>query len=90
MVMTCVFALQNPAAAQADAGSGQATPAQGLRPLSELRGTLEEFGLSYQLGLTGLIQSASETAADRDTLGGGGGVYPIREMYSNSSMGVVV
>ncbi len=68
MVMTCVFALQNPAAAQADAGSGQATPAQGLRPLSELRGTLEEFGLSYQLGLTGLIQSASETAADRDTL----------------------
>ena len=66
--MACVFGLQSPAVAQADGGSDQAAAAQGLRPLSELRGALEDFGLSYQLGLTGVIQSASDTAGDRDTL----------------------
>jgi len=68
VAMACVFGLQSPAVAQADGGSAQAAAAQGLRPLSELRGALEDFGLSYQLGLTGVIQSASETAGDRDTL----------------------
>ncbi|MEM9419248.1 MAG: carbohydrate porin [Planctomycetota bacterium] len=48
-----------------------ATPGEAdseLRPLGELRPTLEEFGIEFELGLTSVFQLASESQGERDSL----------------------